>query len=143
MTPARLAAASALLLVLAPVAARADALCDQFSKATELASGGFASVEGEPISNDPDNHYWRSTLQLSSGGNCAVEAHKVLTCAWEPSTAADLKTMTDSVAACFPSAKQTPQPDPSGGPAGASFRVNDASIDVGLTADVLSLSVGP
>jgi hypothetical protein len=142
MPSARLAAACTLALLFAPMAARADELCDHLSKAVELATSGFGPAEGDPVSSDPDNHYWHSTIQLSAGDNCAIEAHKVLSCSWEPSTPDDLRKMKASVAACFPDAQQTVEPDTEGGPSGVSFKVNDASIDLGLTADVLSLSVG-
>jgi len=138
-----LIAAGALVLATAP-AANAASLCEQLSQAIDLAKTGFGPIEGDPLSADPDNHYWHSTIQLSAGDNCSVEAHKVLTCSWQPSTADDLKKMTNSVAACFHKAKRiaVPSDDPKG-PPGASFKFDAASIEIGLTANILSLNVEP
>jgi hypothetical protein len=142
MTSANLAAAATgLALILSPVAARADGLCDQLSKAVELAKTGFGPVEGDPLSSN-DSRYWHSTIQLSEGDNCAIEGHKVLSCSWEPSTEDDLKKMVGSVAACFPNAQQDVVNNDDG-PAQTNFKLDQASIEIGLTADVLSLNVGP
>lgn len=138
-----LIAAGALALAIAP-AANAASLCEQLSQAIDLAKTGFGPVEGEPLSPGLDNHYWRSTIQLSAGDNCSVEAHRVLTCSWQPSTADDLKKMTGSVAACFHKAKRVVVPsDDDKGPPGASFKFDAASIEIGLTANILSLNVEP
>lgn len=142
MTPARLLAASLAVLALAPLAARADDLCAQLNKAAGFAQGGFGSVEGQPRASN-DNQYWDSTIQLSDGDNCSIEAHKMLTCSWEPSTGADLTKMVSSIAACFPSAQQTVVKGDDGEPPETDFKLDDATIEVGLTADVLSLNVGP
>jgi hypothetical protein len=138
----RIALALACALALSATVARADDFCSQLGKAAAMAGGGFGPAEGDPVSTDADNHYWRSTLQLSEGDHCAIEAHKVLSCSWEPSTSADLERMIGAVAACFPKAHRIAVPAPDG-PAGASFRLEHASIDLGLTADVLSLNVQP
>jgi len=135
--------AGALVLAAAP-AAQAASLCEQLNQAIELAKTGFGPIEGDPLSADPDNHYWHSTIQLSAGDNCSVEAHKVLTCSWQPSTADDLNKMAGSVAACFHKAKRLAVPsDDENGPAGASFKFPAASIEIGLTANILSLNVEP
>jgi hypothetical protein len=138
----RLSAALASILLLAPLAARADGLCEQLGKATAMAQAGFQPAEGDPITSD-SGQYWHSNIQLSAGDNCSIEGHRLLSCSWEPSTPGDLKKMIKSVAACVPKAQRTVVPDPDGGPAGASFKLDQATIDVGLTADVLSLNVGP
>jgi hypothetical protein len=140
MKSARLAAALVLLLV--PAAARADGLCDQLGRAVDLAKTGFGPAEGEPLPAN-DGQYWRSTIQLSAGDNCAIEGHRVLSCSWEPSTEDDLKKMVASVAACFPAAQQSVADAGDGGPPQTSFKFDQASIEVGLTADVLSINVGP
>lgn len=138
-----LIAAGAACLALAP-AAQAASLCDQLSHAVDLAATGFGPIEGDPVATDPDNHYWRSTIQLSAGDNCSVEAHKVLTCSFQPSTADDLKKMTASVGACFHKARKVAIPSEDGvGPPGASFHFDAATIEIGLTADVMSLNVEP
>src|ERR1700712_588492 len=139
----RFAAAFAVALVLSPVAARAEGLCDQLAKAVDLAkAGGFQPAEGDPIVSD-SGQYWHSNIQLSAGDNCAIEGHRLLSCSWEPSTNDDLKKMVKSVAGCFPHAPKASMPDPDGGPAGTSFKLDQATIEVGLTVDVLSLNVGP
>jgi hypothetical protein len=51
--------------------------------------------------------------------------------------------MIRSVADCGPEAKPTTVADPDGGPPGARFNLERATIEIGLTADVLSLNVGP
>jgi hypothetical protein len=141
MTPARFAAA---LIVAAavPSLASAAALCDQLGKAVAYAKTGFGPVEGDALTSN-DNQYWRSTIQLSDGDNCAIEGHKILTCSWEPSTPADLKKMVASIAACFPDAQQNVTKTDDDSPPQTTFKLDEASIDVGLTADVLSLDVGP
>ena len=138
----RLAAPLAAALLLAPLAARAEGLCGQLAKATQMAQSGFQPAEGDPIASE-SGQYWHSTIQLSAGDNCSIEGHKLLSCSWEPSTAADLKKMIKSVAGCFPKAQRADVPDPDGGPDGASFKLDQATIDLGLTADVMSLNVGP
>lgn len=144
MTPARLPAAVALALslALATGGARADGLCDQLGRAADLAKTGFQPIEGDALPTDSAK-YRRSTIQLSDGDNCAVEDHRVLSCAWQPSTADDLKKMVASVAACFPNARTAPVAADDDSPPGTSFKLDAASIDVGLTANVLSLNVGP
>ncbi len=132
----------ALTAILSPVAARAGGLCDQLGEAVELAKTGFGPVEGEPLSSN-DSQYWRSTIQLSAGDNCAIEGHRILSCSWEPSTAGDLNKMVASVAACFPRAQRDVIATDDGGPPQISFKLGQASIEIGLTADVLSLNVGP
>jgi hypothetical protein len=144
MPSARLAAASIVVLILAPAMARADDVCARLTGAVAMAANGFDLAEGDPITSD-SGQYWHSKIQFSDGDNCAIEAHKLLTCSWEPSTEADLKKMTDSVAACFPDAHPDvvkPDDDPDG-PPGARFTIDQASIEIGLTADVLSLNIGP
>jgi len=138
----RLAAAFAAAVILAPLTARADGLCESLKKASDMAATGFQPAEADPITSD-SGQYWHSTLQLSAGDNCAIEGHRLLSCSWEPSTPDDLKKMIKSVAACVPKAKKAAMPDPDGGSAGASFKLDQATIEVGLTADVLSLNVGP
>lgn len=138
-----LSLAAALLIVLVPAAARAEGLCSQLGKAVELARTGFGPAEGEPMPGDDSGRYRRSTIQLSAGDNCAIESDKVLSCSWEPSTAADLNKMVGSIAACFPdAARSQAQADPDS-PPDTTFKFDQASIVVGLTADVLSLNVGP
>ncbi len=143
MTPARLAAAAlTLTAILGPAGARAEGLCDQLSKAIDLAKTGFGPAEGAPLTSN-NSQYWHSTIQLSAGDNCAIEGHRVLSCSWEPSTADDLKKMVASVAACFPNAQQTVTQGDGDGPSQTSFKFDAATIDIGLTEDVLSLNVGP
>lgn len=132
-----------LALVLAPAAARAAALCDQLGKAVELAKTGFGPVEGDPLPGSNNGQYWRSTIQLSAGDNCAVEGHRTLSCSWEPSTAADMKKMVASIAACFPNAPRDETRVDDASPPDTTFKFDQANIEVGLTADVLSLNVGP
>jgi hypothetical protein len=134
--------ASVLALALAPAAARASDLCDQLGKAVGMARTGFGPVEGDPLSSN-NSQYWHSTIQLSAGDNCAIEGHRILSCSWEPSTAGDLKTMVASVAACFPDAPRSETPADADGPPETSFKFDQATIEIGLTADVLSLNVGP
>jgi hypothetical protein len=141
MKIACLTAASVLGLALAP-AARADDLCGQLSRAVELAKTGFGPAEGEPMSSN-NSQYWRSNIQLSAGENCAIEGHRVLSCSWEPSTADDLNKMVASVEACFPNAEKTEAKADADSPPETSFKFDQASIEIGLTADVLSLNVGP
>jgi len=140
MKPVSLAAV--MILVLAPSAASAENLCGQLGKALDLAKTGFGAAEGDALPNS-DGHYWRSTIQLSDGDNCAIEEHRVLSCSWEPSTAKDLKKMVASIAACFPEAKRQQVKVDEDGPPDVTFKFDDASIEVGLTADVMSLNVGP
>jgi len=140
---ASLAAGAAIALLLAPVAARADGLCDQLGKAVGLAKTGFGPVEGDPLTAANDGQYWHSTIQLSAGDNCVIEAHRVLSCTWEPSTADDLKKMVASVTNCFPTAQQETVNADDGEPPQTNFKLDEASIEVGLTADVLSINVGP
>jgi hypothetical protein len=144
MPSARLAAASILVLTLAPAMARADSVCGRLAGAVAMAASGFDLAEGDPIASD-SGQYWHSKIQFSDGDNCAIEAHKFLTCSWEPSTEADLKKMVDSVAACFPDAHPDPvKPDDDpDAPPGARFTLDQASIEIGLTADVLSVNIGP
>jgi hypothetical protein len=142
MKSVSLSIAAALALIVAPAAARADGLCDQLGKAVELAKTGFGPVEGDPLSSN-NSQYWRSTIQLSAGDNCAIEGHRILTCSWEPSTAGDLKKMIGSVAACFPDAQRSETKADEDGPPETSFKFDAATIELGLTADVLSLNVGP
>lgn len=142
MTFARLTLAGLLALTLAPAAARADDLCSQLGKAVELAKTGFGPVEGDPVSSN-NSQYWHSTIQLSAGDNCAIEGHRILSCSWEPSTAGDLKKMVGSVAACFPAVPRSDTPTDADGPPETSFKFDQATIEIGLTADVLSLNVGP
>jgi hypothetical protein len=138
-----LIAAGVVAMALTP-AARAASLCEQLSQAIGLAKTGFGPVEGDPLSSAPDNHYWRSTIQLSAGDNCSVEAHKVLTCSWRPSTADDLTKMAASVGACFHKAKRAAIPSEDDiSPPGVSFGFEAATIEIGLTADVMSLNVEP
>jgi hypothetical protein len=141
MKLASLTLAGALALALAP-AARADDLCGQLGKAVELAKTGFGPVEGDPLSSN-DSQYWHSTIQLSAGDNCAIEGHRILSCSWEPSTADDLAKMIKSVAACFPDAPRSDTPADPDGPPETSFKFDQSTIEIGLTADVLSLNVGP
>jgi hypothetical protein len=142
MKTASLSLAAALALALAPAMAHADGLCDQLAKAVELAKTGFGPAEGEPLSSN-NSQYWHSTIQLSAGENCAIEGHRILTCSWEPSTAGDLTKMIGSVAACFPDAPRSDTKADEDGPPETSFKFDAATIQLGLTADVLSLNVGP
>ncbi|MDR3513400.1 MAG: hypothetical protein P4L73_17315 [Caulobacteraceae bacterium] len=135
--------AAILALVLTPAAARADGLCDQLGKAIDLARTGFGPVEGDPLPGSNDGQYWRSTIQLSSGDNCAIEGHRILSCSWEPSTAADMQKMVGAIAACFPNAPRTEAKIDPDGPPDTTFKFDQASIEVGLTVDVLSINVGP
>jgi hypothetical protein len=139
-----LTAAAMLILAanLAPAAARAEGLCEQLSKAVDLAKTGFGPVEGDPLSSN-DSQYWKSSIQLSAGDNCAIEGHRILSCSWEPSTEGDLKKMVASVAACFPDAQRDLVKADDDGPPQTTFKFDQADIDIGLTADVLSLNVGP
>lgn len=134
--------AAVLALALAPQAALADDLCGQLGKALDLAKTGFAPVEGDPLP-DSDGHYGHSTIQLSDGDNCAIEEHRVLSCSWEPSTAKDLKKMVGSIAACFPDAKRKQVKVDPDAPPDVTFITDRGSIELGLTADVMSLNVGP
>jgi hypothetical protein len=142
MKSVRLTVATILALALVPAAAHADGLCDQLGKALELAKTGFGPAEGDLL-NSNNNQYWRSTIQLSAGDNCAIEGHRILTCSWEPSTEGDLKKMVGAVAACFPDAQRNETNAGDEGPPETSFKFDQASIVLGLTADVLSLNVAP
>ena len=144
MTSARLAAASALALFLAPCVWPAPTACaTDLTGAVAMAASGFDLAEGDPIASD-SGQYWHSKIQFSDGDNCAIEAHKLLTCSWEPSTEADLKKMVDTVSTCFPNVHpDVVKSDDDDGPPGASFKFDQASIEIGLTADVLSVNIGP
>lgn len=131
-----------LALALVPSAALADDLCGQLGKALDLVKTGFGPAEGDPLPNS-DGHYRRSTIQLSDGENCAIEEHRVLSCSWEPSTAKDLKKMVSSIAACFPDARRKQVKIDPDGPPDVTFTLDRGSIELGLTADVMSLNVGP
>jgi len=133
---------AALLAAALPAAARADDLCAQLGHAVELAKTDFKSIEGDALPSN-NGQYWRSTIQLSAGDNCAVEAHRILTCSWEPSTEDDLKKMVASVGACFPDAQKQTVAVGDGLPPETDFKFDAATIQLGLTADVLSLNVGP
>jgi hypothetical protein len=135
--------AAALALITAPVVAHADSLCDQLGRAVDLAKTGFGPVEGDPMSDANNGQYWHSTIQLSAGENCAIEGHRVLSCSWEPSTPADLSKMVASVAACFPNAQRNDVQIEDDGPPETNFQFDQAKIEIGLTADVMSLNVGP
>jgi hypothetical protein len=135
--------AACLALTLAPGLAQAAGLCDQLSQAVGLVKTGFDTVEGDPLAGSSSGEYRHSKIQLSAGDNCAVEAHKVLACSWEPSTTEDLTRMTASVAACFPAAQQVTAPAAANGDSETDFKLEQATIAIGLTADVLSLNVGP
>jgi hypothetical protein len=128
------------VLAAAPAVSRAEELCDQLGEATQLAKTGFNSVEGDPAPGG-DGRYRRSTIQLSAGDHCAIEAHKVLSCAWEPSTENDMAKMTGAIATCFPNAQQATSP--AGGDLQTTFKLDHATIVIDLTADVMSLNVGP
>jgi len=134
--------AALLALVLSPAASRAAGLCDQLAAATRMAASGFQSAEGDPITSD-SGQYWHSKIQLSAGDNCAIEGHRLLSCSWEPSTKEDLEKMIRSVEACAPGAVRTTIPDPDGGPDGVSLKLDQSTIEIGLTADVMSLNIGP
>lgn len=140
MKPVSLAAV--LVIAFAPSAAFAGDLCGQLNKALDLAKTGFGPAEGDPLA-DSDGHYSHSTIQLSDGDNCAIEEHRVLSCSWEPSTAKDLKRMVASIAACFPDAQRQQVKVDQDGPPEVTFKFDQASIELGLTADVMSLNVGP
>jgi hypothetical protein len=133
----------ALVLALgAAPAAYADDLCSQLSHAIGMAKTGFGPAEGDPIATD-SGQYRHSTIQLSAGENCAIEGDRLLSCSWEPSTEGDLAKMVASVAACFPAAEKTTTSADDSGPGETDFKFETAKIEIGLTADVLSLNVGP
>lgn len=129
-------------ILLSPVPAAAEPLCSALGRAVDMARTGFGPAEGDPLPAN-NGQYWRSTIQISSGENCAIEGHRILSCTWEPSTSADLQRLVRSVGACFPKAERHDTDIGDGGPPETSFKLSAASIDIGLTADVLSLNVGP